>query len=535
MTGWNLGDLFEAVVDAAGEREALVAAEGRFSYEALDRRVNQTARVLADRGIGAGDHVGLMLRNGSGYLELMLAAFKLRAVPVNLNYRYTVDELRYLVDDSGVALVVHEADLGDCVDAAVQSSGRRPITLSRPAYEQARADASCRRPEVRDRSGDDRYVLYTGGTTGMPKGVVWRHEDLYVAALSAGPPLRSGRVGPAELASRARTAGRTRCLPASPFTHGTAHWAALATLLAGDTVVVSPPGALEAEALWRLVERERVSLLVIVGDAFARPLADALDSSPGRWDLSHLLSVVSGGAALSPVVRQTLLTHLPWAVVVDGYGTSETGGQGRMAVWPGQPDGGRPRFDVDPDTAVLDDRLRPVTRGSDQVGRLARRGHIPLGYHNDPERTARTFPVVDGERWAIPGDLATLGADGRVTLLGRGSSSINSGGEKVFPEEVEATLKTHPEVSDAVVVGVDDARWGQRVAAVVQLRSGSQTAAGVLVEHCRDRLAGFKAPRQVVFVDHLVRSASGKPDYRWATDTITADCIAADTSTADRA
>ncbi|MDQ6697487.1 MAG: AMP-binding protein, partial [Actinomycetota bacterium] len=268
--------------------------------------------------------------------------------------------------------------------------------------------------------------------------------------------------------------------------------------------------------VWNTIAAEEVTVLVIVGDAFGRPLADALDRTPDRWDLGQLLVVVSGGATLCPTVRQDLLRHLPGTVLVDGYGTSETGGQGLMPVWPGQTGSPLPRFNVDGDTAVLDDAGHPAAPGSGVTGRLARRGRLPIGYHGDPERTANTFPVIDGVRWAIPGDLGRIEADGSVTLLGRGGSSINSGGEKVFPDEVEAVLRAHADVFDAMVVGVPNPRWGQEVTAVVVLRPDRSTDPNDLIAHCRTRLARFKAPRRVVLVPDLHRKPSGKPDIAWA-------------------
>jgi len=381
-------------------------------------------------------------------------------------------------------------------------------------YETALAAGSPQRPTVQ-RSGDDIYLLYTGGTTGLPKGVIWRHEDLLFAALGGGNPGGDPVSAPVEVIDHARR-GRTRCLPASPFTHGTAHWTALSTLLAGGTVVVDTGRNFDAERMWGLAQAEDASILVIVGDAFGRPLADALADDPDRWDLGELVVILSGGAILSPVVRQKLLEHLPWAVVVDGYGTSETGGQGQMPVWAGQQQASLPRFHVDEDTAVLDDAGRPAPPGSGLIGRLARKGHIPIGYLGDKAATSETFAVIGGHRWAIPGDLARVEGDGSVTLLGRGSSSINSGGEKVFPEEVEMALKAHPDVFDAVVVGVPDERFVERVAAVVQPRAGHVVDRGVLQDHCRGVLADFKIPRRIEVVELVQRRPSGKADLAWA-------------------
>lgn len=519
MLTWNLGDLFEGVADAVAGRTAVVAGDVRLSFAALDERANRLAHVLGAAGVGPGDRVALILRNGNEYLEAMLAAFKLRALPVNVNTRYTVDELSYLLDDALPVAVLHEPDLTDRVHAAVAGLDRPPALLARgPAYEAALAGADPSRPAVA-RSGDDRYVLYTGGTTGQPKGVVWRHEDLLFAALGGGNPGGDPVREPAEVVANARL-GRTRCLPASPFTHGTAHWTALSTLLHGGTVIVDDGPSFDAARLWGLADAERATILVIVGDAFARPLADALAEAPGRWPLDDLLVVLSGGAVLSPVVRDALLAQLPWVVVVDGYGTSETGGQGQMPVWAGQAQATLPRFHVDEDTTVLDDAGRPAPPGSGLIGRLARRGRIPLGYHGDPARTAETFVELDGQRWAIPGDLARVEADGSVTLLGRGASSINSGGEKVFPEEVELTLLGHPKVADVLVVGVPDERWGSAVTAVVAPADAADPPSlDEVKDHLRATLAGYKLPKHLVLVDHVERTPAGKADYRWATAT----------------
>ena len=328
MDSWNLADLLEGVTDAVADREAVITSDRRLTYADFDRRSNRLAHVLAGAGVGPGDRVALVLLNGNEYLEGMLAAFKLRAIPVNVNTRYTVAELQYILADSRPRVVVAEADRLDRVEAAVGNLADTPTVIVRgDDYEQRLAAAPDDRPEV-DRSGDDHYVLYTGGTTGDPKGVVWRHEDLLFGALGGGNPGGDPVSTPDEIIEIA-VASRTRCLPASPFTHGTAHWTALSTLLRGGTVVVDSGATFDAERLWDLAEAEEASILVIVGDAFARPLADALSDGADRWDLSNLLVVLSGGAILSPAVRSELLDHLPWAVVVDGYGTSETGGQGQ--------------------------------------------------------------------------------------------------------------------------------------------------------------------------------------------------------------
>lgn len=516
MPTFNLADLFESVADVLPHEEALVCGHVRLSYAGLDERATRLAHALAERGVGAGDWVGLHLYNGNEYLEGMLACYKLRAVPVNVNYRYVEDELRYLFDDADLVAVVHEEDFGPTIDAVRPHLPRLQATLARGTeYEAALAAASPER-DFPPRSPDDLYVLYTGGTTGLPKGVLWRHEDIFFGAFgggnAGGPPVAA----PEQVAVNARTtAGRTRMLPASPFMHGSAHWMAFLSFFGGGTVVVSPERHLDPQHLWSLVEQERVSFLVIVGDAFARPLVDALRAEPDRWDLSALTVLLSGGAILSPATKDALSELLATTIVVDGFGSSETGGHGQMVSGPGRP--GPPRFSVNEDTTVLSDDHEPLQPGDGRVGWLARRGRIPLGYHKDPDKTARTFPVVDGVRWAVPGDRATIEDDGTITVFGRGSVSINSGGEKIFPEEVEAALKAEANVADAVVVGVPDERWGERVVAVLSLRDPSRPPdLDDVRAHCQHHLARYKLPRALVVVDQVVRSPSGKPDYRWA-------------------
>ena len=517
---FNLADLFEAVVDAVPDREAVVDDDVRLTYAALEDRANRLAHALAAQGIGPGDHVGVWLYNGREYLEAMLAAFKVRAVPINVNYRYVADELRYLFTDADIKAVVHEPDFATTLDDI-----RADIPLLR--WSVARGDeyeatlAAAPGGGARDfgpRSPDDLYILYTGGTTGMPKGVMWRAEDIFFGALQGGNAGGMPIERPEQIADSAR-AGGGRTLPACPFMHGTAHWVAFWAFFAGGTVVISPDRKLEAGRLLQLIAAEQATFLVIVGDAFARPLVDALeavDASDTRPDLSSLSAILSGGAILSPAVKDKLIELLPSTIVIDGFGASETGGQGQMVATSGAADG-RPRFRVSEDTTVLDDRGTPIDPGSGVVGRLARRGRIPVGYYKDEAKTVATFPVINGVRWAVPGDMATIEADGTITLFGRGSVSINTGGEKVFPEEVEAALKSHPAVFDAVVVGVPDERWGERVTAVIAVRDGHRAPSiDELADHARHHVAGYKVPRDVVVVDTVVRSPSGKPDYRWA-------------------
>jgi acyl-CoA synthetase (AMP-forming)/AMP-acid ligase II len=520
---FNLADLWERVVDAIPDHEAMVCGQRRLTYAQADERATRLAHHLAGRGIGPGDHVALYLFNGTEYLEGMLAAFKLRAVPVNVNYRYGEDELTYLLADADARSVVYHREFAPTLAAVrndlpllqalveVDDDSGATSLPDATGYEIALAAASPTR-DFAPRSADDLYVLYTGGTTGMPKGVMWRAEDIFFGALGGGNLGDTPITEPEQIVDSLDP--HRRGLPACPFMHGTAHWMAFASLFSGGSVVISPDRHFDPARLWRLIEAERVTFLVIVGDAFARPLIEAYDRLDPPADVSALTVVLSGGAVLSPSVKAAWVERLPATLLIDGFGASETGGQGQSVSAAGAPIESVSRFRVDDETTVLDDDLRPVPAGV--VGKLARRGHIPIGYYKDPEKTAATFPVAGGVRWSVPGDHARIEDDGTITVLGRGSVSINTGGEKVYPEEVEAALKSHPAVFDAVVVGVPDDRWGERVTAVVQSRAGVTPRLGDLAEHVRAHLASYKVPRDLVLVDAVVRSPSGKPDYRWA-------------------
>lgn len=538
---FNLADIWEFAAGMIPHREALVVVGGpnprRLTYGEVEARANRLAHALVERGVKAGDHVGLYLRNGSEYVEGFLAAFKVRAVPINVNYRYVADELAYLFDDAGIVALVHHAEFTDRVAAvagglpALRSylsvADGTDVLDSHAAsfgledYETVLAASSPERGFA-ERSGDDHYVLYTGGTTGMPKGVVWRQEDAFFACIGGGDPTRYEGVvdRPDQLADRvADTDTPFTFLPVAPLMHAAAQWTSLSWLYAGGRVVLMP-GSLDPDGIWQAVQDEKVNLIVVVGDAVARPLLDAFDAAGGhdRYDTSSLFAIGSGGAPLTPSLRRRLAATFPNSVINDGFGSSETGAQGaRQGLGADDADDGPPRFDpLDDNTVVLADDLRPVEPGSGQIGRVALRGHIPVGYHNDPEKTAATFVEARGQRWVITGDMAQVGVDGSITLLGRGSGCINTGGEKVFPEEVESVLKAHGDVYDVLVVGIDDERWGQTVAAVVQPVDGAAPTAEVLAAHCRAHLAGYKVPRTVVLVDEIVRSPVGKADYRWA-------------------
>ena len=521
---FNLADLFESVVDRVGSQTAMVSGIRRLTYNELDQRANRLAHRLEAGGIGSGDRVGLQLANGTEYIEGMLACFKIRAVPININYRYAGGELRYLYQDAGLVSLVFHSRFAPAVQGALDAMSETRVLLevrdSSPFlslgedYEAAITSMSPDR-EFRPRAADDLYCVYTGGTTGMPKGVIWRHENIFFAAMGGGDPLSLGRWirSPQDLADRVLSPG-IKALAIPPFMHAAGHWLAFSNMFGGGEIVTTPGGAFDPSEIWRLVQEEAINAVVVVGDAMARPMLDVLSADPSRYDLSSLIAVGSGGAVLSPSTKEQLAELLPGRIVADLFGSSETGQIGGES--PPDDPYGPPRLRVDEHTDVFDDDLEPVPPGSGVVGHLARGGHVPIGYLGDPGKSATTFVECRGQRWALPGDLATVEGDGTIIVLGRGSLCINTGGEKVFPDEVEATLKDHPDVADAVVVGVPDARFGERVVALVQLRPGRKVSPEVLRQQGRARLTGYKLPREVLFTEGIVRSPSGKPDYVWA-------------------
>jgi acyl-CoA synthetase (AMP-forming)/AMP-acid ligase II len=524
---FNFADVWEMVADAVGDREALVCGTQRRTYAQLEERANRLANHLLGLGVGPGQHVGLYLENCPEYLEAMLACFKIRAVPINVNYRYVAGELRYLLDNSDAVGVLHSPRHSAVVADVLPDLPLAPWTLTTgSAYEAALAAASADRPPRRDRGDDDHYVIYTGGTTGMPKGVVWRHVDAFFACLGGGDPMRLyGEVtSPAELVERIGDGGPTY-FTLAPLMHVAAQWTAFMWFFIGAKVVLTE-GSLDGERVWATVEAEAVNLITVIGDAVAKPLLDAWDAAgPGRWDVSSVFAISNGGAPLSAGCKARILDRFPTVMVNDGFGSSEAGIQGssRVSAADAPGAGGTVRFDKGAKPLlVLGDDDRPLEPGSGVTGRIVTGGHLPLGYYNDPERTAATFIEVDGERWLVTGDLATVADDGTLDLLGRGSTSINTGGEKVHPEEVEGVLHGHPGVVDVLVVGVPDERWGSAVTAVVEPVVGATLTLDDVVAHCKQHLAGYKVPKHLVVVDKVVRSPAGKADYRWATETAAA-------------
>jgi 3-oxocholest-4-en-26-oate---CoA ligase len=518
---FNLADLLEIVVDTVPDREALVAGAARRTFAELDERANRVANHLLGVGLEPGAKVAIYGWNRAEWVETFFGAFKARLVPININYRYVTEELRYIFENADVeAAVVErsflplvrqiEADLPRLRHVIVLEDGGDADLGDATPYEDALSAANADRPAV-NRSGDDLYILYTGGTTGTPKGVMWRHEDIFFAALGGGgfgqPPIQT----PEEIAGRVWPEdGRVTSLTLAPIMHGAAQWGMCIMLFGGGKVVLYTPHGFDPHEAWGLAERERAMAVMVVGDAMARPLGEALDQK--SYDLSSVVSVGSGGAVYSAGVKAKLKEHLPNVLTIDTVGASELGASGSQQ----DPDAG-PRFNTIESMSVLGEDLRPVEPGTGQIGLLARRGHIPLGYYKDDAKTAATFVTdPDGVRWSVPGDHARIEADGTITLLGRGSGCINTGGEKVYPEEVEAALKSHPDVFDVVVVGVPDARFTERVAAIVQPRPGRTATLEDVANHCRTTIAGYKVPRELKLVDAIQRTPSGKADYRWA-------------------
>jgi 3-oxocholest-4-en-26-oate---CoA ligase len=526
----NAAALHEAIAAAVPDRECIVAGGVRRTWAEVTDRTRRLAAVLAGTGIGLRadvadatalapwesphDHVALYLHNGHEYLEGMLGAWKARAAGVNVNYRYVATELRYVLADSNArAVIFHGAFAATLAEVLpdlpavalllqVDDASGAAVLPGAVRYEDALAAASPTPPA--DLSPDDRYILYTGGTTGMPKGTLWRQGDFLAAALGVTAPLD-------EIVDDARARAGLRTLPSAPFMHGAAHWNAISAWTSGGTVVVQDdPTRLDPADVLATCARERVSALQIVGDPFARPLLDELEAHD--HDLSQLRFLLSGGAVLSGPVKARLTARIPGLRIVDVLGSSETG---RQAVA-----GAGSTFRPERSTVVLSaDRTRRLAPGEGEIGWLAQSGRVPLGYLGDEAKTRATFPTVDGVRHAVAGDRVRLLADGTIELLGRDSVTINTGGEKVFAEEVEQVLTAHPAVADAVVTGRPSERWGAEIVAVLAPRPGvSPPGDHELRAHCRTALAGYKVPKAFCWVDHVERSPAGKPDYAWARD-----------------
>ncbi|MFJ6893137.1 acyl-CoA synthetase [Streptomyces hokutonensis] len=528
---YNIADLFESVVDVVPDREALVyidhpgtGAERRLTYAELDAAANRIAHHLIDTGIRPGEHLGLHLYNGVEYLQTVLGCLKARVVPVNVNYRYVEEELVYLYRDADLVALVFEAEFTERVAAALPRAEklRHLVRVGTPAqdapdvpavaFTDAEATASPERG-FPARSGDDQFIIYTGGTTGMPKGVMWRQEDLFFSGLGGGAPTGEPVKTPEELAERVAAGGAgITFFPTPPLMHGTSTLTAFIGFNFGQRIVIHRK--FTPEEVLRTIEKEKVTSISLVGDAMLRPLIDALNGPMKGTDCSSVFSVSSSGAIMSETVRRQFQELLPNTMLLNNYGSSESGFNGTATADSGA--GQSFRIRVNSRTQVVDPATHePVAVG--EIGRVAQCGHVPLGYYNDERKTAETFFEKDGRRWVLLGDMATVDEEGVVTVLGRGSQCINTGGEKVYPEEVEQALKSHPDVYDALVAGVPDAKWGNHVTAVVELRAGAvRPSLDDIQTHCRSHLAGYKIPRQLVIAETIQRSPSGKADYRWA-------------------
>jgi 3-oxocholest-4-en-26-oate---CoA ligase len=523
---WNLADVWEAVAARAGGEPSLMHGDTELSWAELDRRADALAHFLVARGAKPDDKIAIYSYSRPEYIVALFAAFKARLVPVNVNYRYRQEELSYLFENSDSVAVVFEGAFADNIaplrarlpklTTYVQLDDGSPLAPWAASYDDiVSAKADTYRTE---RSGDDLLFIYTGGTTGMPKGVMWRQEDVWFTLGGGGDPI-GGEGKPSSLAEHGdnveRGLFRMRLLPASPLMHGTGLLTAISALMHGGSIVTLTGQKFDAHELWSAVERKSVNVLAIVGDVFARPMADALDEK--RYDLSSLRMIISSGVMFSPEIKKRLLAHHDGMMIVDSLGASEATGIGVSITSAGS--ASEPaKFKIGSRVKVFTDDEREVLPGSGERGRVGRAGPIPVGYYKDPEKSARTFPVIGGVRYSMPGDYATVAEDGTIVLLGRGSQCINTGGEKVFPEEVEEVLKRHPRVRDAAVVGLPDEKWGQAVTAVVEIQGTGAIDEDEIRALVRNSLAGYKVPKRVFAVPTLGRSPSGKMDYKAVTE-----------------
>ena len=528
---FSVAELHEAIAAGRPDEVCLVHGDRRLTWAQVTDRTRRLANHLLASGLGCHtersllpgheggqDHLAIYLHNCTEYLEAMLGSFKARVAPFNVNYRYVAEELQYLLNDSqATAIVVHSQFTPTLAEVLPQLPGLRvilqvadesglPLLPGAVWYHDALAAASPERPDVQW-SPDDLYILYTGGTTGMPKGVMWRNADANIECFGG------SRAETLE-AVVAEATGGLKALLAPPFMHGAGHWMSFRTWNSGGTVFIQQhTDRLDPDDIWSTIEREGLNFLLIVGDAFGRPLLDQLDAK--AYDLSSLTVILSGGAALSAPLKEQFLQKLPTVMIVDGLGSSEAGGQlSHVSAGAGATTG---TFPISPGNHVLsDDSSRELVAGDPEVGWLAKSGRLALGYLGDPAKTARTYPVIDGQRYAVPGDRARLRADGIIELHGRDSVTINSGGEKIFAEEVEAALKAHPGVYDCVVAGRPSERWGSEVVAIVRVREGFDLDDDALRAEAERHIARYKLPKAFVYVTDVVRSPAGKADYRWA-------------------
>lgn len=529
---WNFADVWETVAACIPERVAQAHGATRITWRELDRIANGLARALLAAGAAHQEKVALYLYNGPTYMQAAFACMKAGLVPVNTNYRYQEDELAYLWTNSDATAVVFHRSFAERVEAVrarcpkvrlwvcVEDASGEPCPAWARPYAALAAPVAERIAAPWGRSGDDLILIYTGGTTGRPRGVMWRQHDLFMASNVSGDPEPADHDAiRRRIEGAAATSAFPMGLPAAPLMHGTAFVFAGTVLSRGGTVVTLERTSFDVDELLDTIDACRVTDLCIVGDAFGRPMVDRLDAAPARWNLRSLKAVSSSGMMWGDANKQRLLAHAPAALLIDFLNSSEASGMGRSITSKGR-GAATAKFRLGENAFVIDAHGRPMAPGSGIPGRIAVRARVPMGYYGDPAKSAATFPVIDGVRCAVPGDYALVEADGGITLLGRGLVSINTGGEKVFPEEVEECIKTLPEVRDAVVVGVPDERFGETVAALVEPVAGRTVDTDAVREHVLRHLARYKAPRHVVVVDSVGRGPNGKADYRGARERV---------------
>lgn len=531
----NIADLFEHAVDVVPERPVIRVGDRLVSYAELEADANRLAHFLAGRGIEPGDHVGIYAKNSVEHVVALLAVFKIRAVAINVNYRYVEGELNYLFDNSDMVALLHERTYAPLVAVTAPNHAklRTVVAMPDPTAPDASDDISAyggvwwddalegqsAERDFAERSPDDLYIVYTGGTTGFPKGVMWRHEDFW-RVLGGGIDFMSGNLlEEYDQSKGAATNDPMVTFPLSPLMHGGAQAAMLMHLFAGHLTILAPK--FDPHEVWRTIDAHKVQLIFMTGDAMARPLIEAYEE--GDYDGSSLVAVSSSAAIFSRPVKERWMAAFPNAFFTDSVGSSETGFQGTGLQDKENIKGEGVMVSLAGDSVVLDEdnRVLDLTTNVGAIGRLARTGHVPVGYYKDPEKSAKTFIEIDGQRYSVPGDFARIEEGGKVTLLGRGSNCINTGGEKVYPEEVEMTLKGHPDVYDVLVVGVADESYGQAVSAVIQPRGDNRPSLDELKDYLRPLLSGYKMPRHVTYVDEIPRSATGKANYPKARELIT--------------
>lgn len=534
MTPWTYPALWEAVAAAIPDELAVVQGVREVTWRAFDEAANGLAAHLLASGITHQGKVAVYARNGPEYLIGTYAAVKISAVPFNVNYRYGSEEVFFLLDSGDAEAVVFDAEFAPLLEPVRSRASRVKTwiayeTPGHPVPDWA-TDLAAIAPLPKapkapwERSEDDLIFIFTGGTTGMPKAVMWRQGDLMARGNYGANPL----LGLGPLASPEAAGDRAKALPirsksliAPPLMHGTGMMAAFAALSAGGTVLLTGTGHFDAEAIWDLAEKYRATRMTLVGQPFAQPLLEALDANPGRWDLSSMRFMGSSGAMWSIENKRGLIAHMPDLAIIDSFSSSEAFGLGASTVTR-DAQFETAKFTLGPDCAVFAEDGRRIEPGSEEAGKVAVGGPIPLGYYKDEAKTRSTFVEYEGRRWSMPGDWATVAANGTLTVLGRGSQCINTGGEKVFPEEVEEVLKRHPAVRDASVSGMPDARFGERVGAMAELFPGASASPEELVEHVRASLSHYKAPRHLLIVPQIPRAPNGKMDYASVKKTLVA-------------